>query len=65
MNPDDMVTWPGVGSMTLRTAVRRYKTLPAGQILAVSLFRDGKPSILDAVDLEALAKLPEFQGEDD
>jgi hypothetical protein len=34
-------------------------------MLAVSLFRAGKPSILDAVDLEGLAKLPEYQGDDD
>jgi len=65
MKPDDIVTWPGIGAMTLRSAIRRFKALPAGQALAVSLLCDGDPSLVEPADLEALAKLPEYQGDDD
>jgi len=65
MKPDDTVTWPSVGPMTLRSAVRRFKALPTGQTLAVSLPRDGNPSLVEPADLEALAKLAEYQEGDD
>jgi hypothetical protein len=64
MKPDDIVTWPGVGSMTLRSAVRRFMALPPDHRLAVSLLRDGNPSLIDPADLEALVKLPDYQGDD-
>jgi len=64
MKPDDIVTWPGVGPMSLRTAVRRFMALPAAHKLAVSLLRDGNPSLIDPAELEALAKLPDYQGDD-
>jgi hypothetical protein len=60
--PDETVFVSGQGSMTLRAAVRRY-VHARERGATVSLFRrDGKvPAVLDAVDVERLARLKRFR----
>jgi hypothetical protein len=62
-DPNEIVQWPGVGPLELRTAVRRAMDLPPERRFLVQLYRDrGKePSLLDHVHIEELAKLSEFK----
>jgi hypothetical protein len=59
---DEIVTWPGVGSMSLGSAVRRIRDLPPpppGTVRQTSLFRDAglSPSIYDHADIERMFAL--------
>ena len=50
-------------SAWLCSEVRRFTALFPDHKLAVRLLRDGNP-LIDAADVEALAKLPDYQGDD-
>jgi hypothetical protein len=59
---DEIVFYPGVGTVTLRTAIRHIKQLPLppqGTIRQTSLFRDAGliPSIYGWPDIERMASL--------
>ena len=61
-SPNETVFVSGVGSMSLKAAVRRYRHA-GGDDVVVNCYRDiGKtPSVFDAVDLERLSRLKRFK----
>ena len=62
-DPEEMVVWPGVGDINLKTAVRRFKELPKSPPFMGSVFPHFRPHPIDPIVLEKLAKRPEFQGD--
>jgi len=57
-DPEEIVTLPGHGKMSLRGAVARVMTLRAQNLDAyvfAAIFRDGDPPILDLPQIEKLA----------
>ena len=57
-DPEEFVTLPGHGKMTLRSAVARVMALRAQNLEAFAMamvFRDGDPPILDLGDITKLA----------
>ena len=57
-DPEEIVTLPGHGKMSLRGAVAKVMTLRAKHLDAyvlASIFRDGDPPILDLHQIEVLA----------
>ena len=57
-DPEEMVTCPGLGMVTLRKAVTwvmERATQHPGGYAAATIFRDGQPSILDLADIRKLA----------
>jgi hypothetical protein len=64
VDPDEIVFFPGVGQVTLRTAVRRVCDGSAPASPHLDLFRGQgcEPSIYTMADIERFASLPEFLG---
>lgn len=60
-DPDEIVTLYGHGPMTLKTAVTRVMALPPQERATATIFREGEPPILDATQIEAVARLPGFE----
>jgi hypothetical protein len=57
-DPEEVVTCPGRGQVTLRTAVKwvmEQSTKDPGQYQTATIFRDGNPSILGMPHIRKLA----------
>jgi hypothetical protein len=61
-DPDEIVRWPGLGYMSLKTAVRRVMELSLDDRMHVALFRDAgkEPSAIGIIAIQEIAKLPAF-----
>ena len=60
-DPDEIVTLHGHAKMTLKTAVAKVMALPPQERATATIFREGEPSILDAAQIEAIARIPGFE----
>jgi len=60
----ETVEWAGVGTLALRTAVRRVMALSPGSRRLICLYRNAgkEPAFLSVRHIEQLAGLPEFTG---
>ena len=65
-DPEEDVNRAGAGHMALRQAVREITATPAEERGFVMLYREAgkEPSCFDAEQVDELAALPEFQGDD-
>jgi hypothetical protein len=65
-DPEEDVNRAGAGHMPLRQAVQEIMATPADERGFVVLYREAgkEPSSFDAEQVDQLAALPEFQGDD-
>jgi hypothetical protein len=58
-DPEEIVQWPGVGGLTLRSAVQRVMAAPPENRMLMTLYRgtDKKPPLLELSDIEAISAL--------
>jgi hypothetical protein len=59
-DPDEIVSLHSA-QMTLKTAVAKVMALPLHERATATIFRTGVPTILDAAQIETIARLPGFE----